>query len=426
MARRRPASTQQLGTRREAWVSSAASSAPRATWRVPPPSGRGGASSPRVALSSASGVNSGGRGTSDTAWCCRSPRASSRLPRTQSASVRARGSVVPSARRPAGGGDRHLHRAHRVPLHRPAVEQRASLALREAELERRCCRSRHHVDHTPTARAVPCGGRSSPVTAGSRGQETPALAGNSGWEPAVLVASYRPVTPEVAGSSPVAPVSLSDPWKLSIGRWLDLRRVITRGRTSSEWSGWPTISLRPRCWMETHGSRLATPSGSTAASEDWASLMTCFGRCAPAERPFLSVARLGSASRRSSLSSRTEPNSAACVLWVRPGSSPRRSAICRAVHAADAGDRPDRRSPRPATRSTFCGVRVAEGVAPNGFLIALAALELVTELAGESPGISARRGRPLVGHCKRRRAGLSGAADRARAGGDRLRSPRRH
>jgi hypothetical protein len=60
---------------------------------------------------------------------------------------------------------------------RPRCERRPAL----------CCLIRHQPDYTRTTQALPGGSRSEPVTAGSLGGEMPALAGNSGWQPAVSV-----------------------------------------------------------------------------------------------------------------------------------------------------------------------------------------------------------------------------------------------
>jgi hypothetical protein len=77
----------------------------------------------------------------------------------------------------------------------------------EYDLEGAASSSPANRDSTRTTQALPGGSRSYPVTAGSSRDEMTAPAGNSGSEPAYRSSPYRPVTPEVAGSSPVAPVS---------------------------------------------------------------------------------------------------------------------------------------------------------------------------------------------------------------------------
>ncbi len=68
-----------------------------------------------------------------------------------------------------------------------------------------CCRGRHHANYTRTTQALPGGSRSEPVTAGWPGEEMPAPAVIQGGSRLYRLSLYRPVTPEVAGSSPVAP-----------------------------------------------------------------------------------------------------------------------------------------------------------------------------------------------------------------------------
>ena len=65
---------------------------------------------------------------------------------------------------------------------------------------------RHQPDYTPTTQALPGGSRSWPLTAGSHDDKKPAVAVILGRSRLYRLSSYRSVTPEVAGSSPVAPV----------------------------------------------------------------------------------------------------------------------------------------------------------------------------------------------------------------------------
>jgi hypothetical protein len=90
----------------------------------------------------------------------------------------------------------------------PPAEQRAQACtfIRSGRRRFLCCSPRKHVDYTPATQALPGDRRSRPVTAGSLAQEMPAIAVIPGRSRLYRLSSYRPVTPEVAGSSPVAPV----------------------------------------------------------------------------------------------------------------------------------------------------------------------------------------------------------------------------
>jgi hypothetical protein len=58
---------------------------------------------------------------------------------------------------------------------------------RSPQRDRLCCLIGHQPDYTRTTQALPGGSRSQPVAAGQPAEEMPALASNSGSEPAVAV-----------------------------------------------------------------------------------------------------------------------------------------------------------------------------------------------------------------------------------------------
>jgi len=69
-----------------------------------------------------------------------------------------------------------------------------------------CCLTRHQSDYTRTTQALPGGSRSQPVAAGSLARKFLLQPVIPGGRRLCQLSLYRPVTPEVAGSSPVAPV----------------------------------------------------------------------------------------------------------------------------------------------------------------------------------------------------------------------------